>query len=222
MDKLEWLRGVCSTAPYRANLHAPFGATVHGKRFDCASDGAMLLLIEGSDVATRTDAPPLEQIVPATFEGGEAIPLPRLRAWAEPPPPPPPPEKCGECDGAGKRSCGTCDGDGEHRCSDCDEYHDCGHCDGKGTVACDHCDGKGGPVEKEPPPHPGTLLGVTLSRRLLHRLIAGANDDRVFVRIDVGYFGAVEIAGTGWRAMLMPVRPAPNEEAPAFTVEGQP
>lgn len=62
----EDVRAVCSTDPARTRQLTPFGAAIRGRGMICGTDGhrAHLVVSEASSAYYRSDAPPVEQIVP--------------------------------------------------------------------------------------------------------------------------------------------------------------
>ncbi len=218
----EWLRSACDKGDdeYRKNLREPFGATLRGVRYACATDGRKLLLV-AMEHPDRSNAPPVEKMEAALFaeDGARTCRLEALRSWCRDglPPLPAPESPCPRCNGNSEPDCSECDGSGNCNKCQCDQEHDCGYCDGKGTSKCTDCDGKGtrGKARSDADNHPGMLSdGVCMDRRLLLGLIDAAPGESVKIRTGT-VLGEVTIVGDGWRGIVMPMRVG-KERPPAF------
>lgn len=79
MSQRDWLKQLPN--PIYTRLARPFAVDVGGESFDCATDGAGLLLLPGATFARLTETPPLAHIVNPDRQMGFTIPLAKLRDW---------------------------------------------------------------------------------------------------------------------------------------------
>lgn len=99
--------------------------------------------------------------------------------------------------------CSGCNGDGTKYCIDCEEDHECGCCEGAGTRPCDRCeDGVVATRSDLPSVRIGTAI---VGAPLLRAAIAVAPDGPVVVH-HAGGLDPVHFVGSGWRAIVAPIR----------------
>lgn len=207
---IEWLQLCCSDDELRPHLTKPFPVTHDRKRYAAATDGHILLLVQGFKVPKPKNKPPaVESLIDsASFRHllVEPISLEALRAWAECDLTRGHEVVCPACEGKKSLPCGTCGGEKryEHDCG-CEhcyrEWDDCTDCE-DGTDECFDCDGTGVVAM---PPVPGRICGAPIDRRLVYRVVRDAPGETV--RIGSGdELDPIAFIGDGWRALVMPVR----------------
>lgn len=197
--------------------------------FTYACNGHFAARIPGRHVETECDekAKPLgimfEEAAERTFQPFELVNAPSVVL-----------ARCETCEGARwVLDCDVCEATGEHECSDprCGCVHECGCCYGKGCFPCgskekgkrycDTCGGTGREVD-----HRNVLLGDGLSLRWLYLLRVQALPGPIEWNVPVPQpdkydpkrldYGAVAFRGSGWLAIILPVRTYGTEQITAI------
>lgn len=204
---LDLLERVCDES--RANTATPFGVNYMGRRWDAATDGSLVLMID-SDAYDRRD--PISGTVESIIN---KIPSPSyethsmqdLRAWAGDDD-----GICAVCGGAGhinRADCETCYGTGVVECNMGHE-HECLNCYGNGftTDKCTACNRR---ICRK-------ILGGLIDGRYINRcLVASVIHDlpgrivQVASRDD-----AVAIHGVGWIALFATLAVTAPDNTPEF------
>lgn len=202
----DWIKVVCYREPGRPHMAAPFGRTIGGVRYRCATDGHRVLIVPDDTAPLSHGAPPIEEL-PFVLEPAEReVRLAALREWCGAVPSPPSPMvPCADCAGLGRGQCNRCKGSGVATCNMGYE-HPCNRCDETRTIECRHCMGKGEAPRTEPDDgskKPGAIGDTVIDRVLLGEMIASAPGETVRIKTR-GPREMVTIDGDGWRGFLMP------------------
>jgi hypothetical protein len=186
-DRIGQLKSVCSTDPYRTNLHAPFSAEFWGAKWIVATDGHCLAAFQSEEELLADGTPPniADAVGPTPATPKRKATLAALREWA------------GE---VVSEECELCEGEGEY-----DEDCDCPNCNG--THQCKDCDGTGECSEIRY----GRLGRSVLNRNLLSKVLKSAPaEGEVLIAKDSDMSPFILRSGD-WMAAIMPIRPTAEE-----------
>lgn len=208
---IEWLQACCAQDPTRTHMRSPFPAEAFGRRGAAATDGTLMLLVEGVEVPpTDVKPPPVDRLGYAFPSDLTVVSLDSLREWARCEVPGLVQKPCSVCNGTRQFRCTHCDGHGRVDCEcDCGHWHeaDCEECGGEPTGECEECDD--GTEIVLPGPEPGRVLGVAVDRRKVWRVVQHATGAEVGIAAS-GELDPVWLVGDGWFAIVMPMRESPE------------
>lgn len=204
-DPIDWLRGCCHAT--RVGLTYPFRVKWRGKPWACATNARVMLLLERYAVPKREGVPdvvPMLDGYAELFDRRQFVARASdLRMWSDCSDIEPKLVDCGECDGRLRVRCDSCGGERRIYSVSASRSVHCPDCD-YGWWDCDFCD-KGKVLDPYPPDVFGRLWGRLVDRRQVALVVAGA-DGMCAVSVDADPLGPVVLNGSGWRAVVMPVR----------------
>lgn len=180
----EGLLRVVSTDQTRPNLTKPFGRTVWGQRWLCASNGYMVVMVRSDTAPDDWTSPSVEEVFPKTWEPTHTAQMSALVQFA-----------------------GTETLDASKKCTECRgtkriEHYDCDDCFGH---PCDECDGTG-QVLLPPDSRPGLILQATVNKNMIcHALASAPASGTVYLRNDAALSPIIMMCDD-WCAAIMPLR----------------
>lgn len=217
-DVIATLQPVCSRDGSRKNLGTPFGMTLDGRLWACATDGHVMAALPMAG-EIRKDGPDAARLcdIAATHK----TTVEALRAWAGPSQPLE--SKCPECGGVPVK-CQECKGEGEIAapycdCPSCDGYHPCHSCRGKRR--CKTCQDSG---EVTAPVRYGRIGPAILNLNLLALALDTAPPSGEVAVGTGGEKDPVLFRTTDWISVVMPMmhasgKPSVFDGATAITPE---
>jgi hypothetical protein len=191
---LDWLTEFAGERDWNK---APFSVTLNGKDYSGATNGRVLILIEGkSEIPHNAKAE--SSIAKVMADRGELAcktNMEEILLWA------------GEYEGPSEEPCDVCGGDGQHECSTpmCEKMHDCGACHGRGKVQC-------GPDVRH------GIVGTTqIDRNLVAKWASRFAGPVELTTNNIG----VQFIGQGWLVYQCMLNGEPEGDVPVLALQGQ-